>query len=195
MTPTWTEDRVDLLKKLWESGLSCSQIAAELGHVTRNAVIGKVHRLGLGGRVDKEKAQNIATRRSVRSGSTTPKRTTVLRNVLREQPAEASVDQDEDRHGSATDFDPSVPESQRKSVADLEIGDCRWPHGDPQTAEFFFCGKRSMQDDLPYCAHHSRLAYAAAGERRLNLSPEEHARRVALGKKMAARNKARRLSA
>src|SRR5213083_2484524 len=47
---TWTDDRVEQLKKLWEAGLSASQIAAELGNVTRNAVIGKVHRLGLSGR-------------------------------------------------------------------------------------------------------------------------------------------------
>jgi GcrA cell cycle regulator len=47
---TWTDDRVEQLKKLWEGGLSASQIAAELGNVTRNAVIGKVHRLGLSGR-------------------------------------------------------------------------------------------------------------------------------------------------
>jgi len=47
---TWSDDRVEQLKKLWEGGLSASQIAAELGNVTRNAVIGKVHRLGLSGR-------------------------------------------------------------------------------------------------------------------------------------------------
>jgi GcrA cell cycle regulator len=47
---TWSDDRVEQLKKLWEAGLSASQIAAELGNVTRNAVIGKVHRLGLSGR-------------------------------------------------------------------------------------------------------------------------------------------------
>ncbi|MGL4260145.1 MAG: GcrA family cell cycle regulator, partial [Afipia sp.] len=47
---SWTDDRVEQLKKLWEAGLSASQIAAELGNITRNAVIGKVHRLGLSGR-------------------------------------------------------------------------------------------------------------------------------------------------
>ena len=62
---TWTDDRVEQLKKLWESGLSASQIAAELGNVTRNAVIGKVHRLGLSGRA--KSPTSAAPRRATRS--------------------------------------------------------------------------------------------------------------------------------
>jgi GcrA cell cycle regulator len=63
---TWSDDRVEQLKKLWESGLSASQIAAELGNVTRNAVIGKVHRLGLSGRAKSPPRRRRASARRVR---------------------------------------------------------------------------------------------------------------------------------
>ena len=64
MRMSWTDERVELLKKLWTDGLSASQIAAQLGGVTRNAVIGKVHRLNLSGRAKPPPARRGRARRS-----------------------------------------------------------------------------------------------------------------------------------
>lgn len=190
---SWSEERVEQLKKLFEAGLSCSQIAAELGHVTRNAVIGKLHRLGLGNLRPKKEA-------SPRPARPARTRKAVLRQVLASRD-EAHVEAEAldpailDAPCTATEFDDRIPAEQRKGVLDLEYGDCRWPFGDPTTPEFFFCGARALAGGLPYCGRHSRMAYTTAAQRERNLSPEERARRVALGQRMAARNRGPRATA
>ena len=157
---TWTDDRVEQLKKLWEGGLSASQIAAELGNVTRNAVIGKVHRLGLSGRA-KSPASAAPRQRKAR-----PERhlMRVARPVSRGNTALA--------HAFEVEFDPDpiafdnvVPISQRLSLLELNEATCHWPIGDPASSEFFFCGGKALTS-LPYCAYHSRIAYQPAGDRR-----------------------------
>ncbi|PDT77227.1 GcrA family cell cycle regulator [Bradyrhizobium sp. C9] len=192
---TWSEDRVERLKKLWASGISCSRIAAELGDVTRNAVIGKVHRLGLSGRADDRKAKAVAAKRAPRLGSTTPQRTKVLRAVLAAPHIMAPLATAEEAPaGHASAFDGNVPAERRKGLLDLERGDCRWPIGDPTTPNFFFCGDPAISD-LPYCGPHCRAAYQSAGHREIRITPEERARRVALGQRMAAMNRAKRAAA
>ncbi len=165
---TWTDERVELLKKLWGDGLSASQIAAELGGVTRNAVIGKVHRLGLSGR---GKA-NAPTAQKPRKSSTRPPSAPATIEpapfggdafpapVLAVQPEaepEPSHVQDE----------IAIPLSQRVTIMELREYMCRWPLGDPTTSEFRFCGARSITG-LPYCAHHASVAYQPAADRRRN---------------------------
>jgi len=157
---TWSDDRVEQLKKLWESGLSASQIAAELGSVTRNAVIGKVHRLGLSGRA---KSPSSAAPRQ-RKARPALQMMRVSRPVSRGNAALA--------HAFEVELDPDpiaydnvVPMSQRLSLLELSEATCHWPVGDPSSPDFFFCGGKALAS-LPYCAHHSRIAYQPAADRR-----------------------------
>lgn len=156
----WTEDRVEQLKKLWESGLSASQIAAELGNITRNAVIGKVHRLGLSGRA---KSPSSAAPRQ-RKARPAPQMMRISRPMSRGNTALAHAF-DVEAEPDPVAFDNVVPMSQRLSLLELTEATCHWPVGDPGSAEFFFCGGKSLTG-LPYCAHHSRVAYQPANDRR-----------------------------
>ena len=157
---SWTDERVETLKKLWTDGLSASQIAAELGGVTRNAVIGKVHRLGLSGRA-KSPSATPARARKPRTHSHLLR---VTRPSLRGNTALA--------HAYEIDVEPEpevidnvIPLGQRRSLLELNEETCHWPIGDPGSADFFFCGGRTVSG-LPYCAHHSRIAYQPPNARR-----------------------------
>ena len=162
---SWTDDRVEQLKKLWEAGLSASQIAAELGNVTRNAVIGKVHRLGLSGRA---KSPSSAAPRP-RKARPAQHMMRISRPVSRGNTALAHVFEVE-IEADPIAFDNVVPMSQRLSLLELTEATCHWPVGDPGSADFFFCGGKSVAG-LPYCAHHSRVAYQPAGDRRRDRRP------------------------
>ena len=157
---SWTDERVELLKKLWSDGLSASQIAAELGGITRNAVIGKVHRLGLAGRA---KSPGTAAPRTRKARATSPmlriSRPAVRGNTALAQLYETELDPQPDL------ADNVIPLGQRRTLLELTEETCRWPIGDPGTPEFFFCGGQTITS-LPYCAHHSRIAYQPANLRR-----------------------------
>src|SRR6202012_2812815 len=157
---TWSDERVEQLKKLWESGLSASQIAAELGNVTRNAVIGKVHRLGLSGRA-KPPASAAPRQRKARPAQHMVRMSRPMSrgNTALAQAFEVELEPD------PIAFDNVVPMSQRLSLLELNEGTCHWPGGDPASPDFFFCGGKSLSG-LPYCAHHSRVAYQPASDRR-----------------------------
>jgi len=159
---TWSDDRVEQLKKLWEAGLSASQIAAELGNVTRNAVIGKVHRLGLSGRA-KSPSSSVPRPRKTRPAQHIMRisRPVSRGNTALAQAFEMVAEEQEER------YDNVVPMSQRKTLLELTEDTCHWPVGDPGSPDFFFCGGKSLQS-LPYCAHHSRIAYQPATDRRRN---------------------------
>jgi GcrA cell cycle regulator len=158
---TWSDDRVEQLKKLWEAGLSASQIAAELGNVTRNAVIGKVHRLGLSGRA---KSPSSAAPRQRKARPATQQMMRVSRPVSRGNTALAHAFEVE-LETDPIAFDNVVPMSQRLSLLELSEATCHWPVGDPSSPDFFFCGGKALAG-LPYCAHHSRVAYQPAADRR-----------------------------
>jgi len=158
---TWTEERVELLKKLWADGLSASRIAAELGGITRNAVIGKAHRLGLSGRA-----------KSPASGAPRPRKLRV--HVLR--PTRAAV-QGANALVLAYETEPEpvpadnvIPLTQRRTLLELNEDTCRWPIGDPATENFFFCGGKPVTG-LPYCAYHARVAYQPLADRRRDRRP------------------------
>jgi GcrA cell cycle regulator len=162
---TWTDERVEILKKLWADGLSASQIAAEIGGVTRNAVIGKVHRLGLSGRAQSKGSNTQRPRKATRAPSAPVSIARPLRQALplnsapvieAEEPEEISID---------TDDDVLIPFSERVTIMDLREFMCRWPMGDPTKPEFRFCGARSSAG-LPYCAHHARIAYQPVADRK-----------------------------
>jgi GcrA cell cycle regulator len=157
---TWSDDRVEQLKKLWEAGLSASQIAAELGNVTRNAVIGKVHRLGLSGRA-KSPSSAAPRQRKARPAQHMMR---VQRPVSRGNTALAHAFEVE-MEPDPIAYDNVVPMSQRLSLLELNEATCHWPIGDPSSSEFFFCGGKALVS-LPYCAHHSRIAYQPASDRR-----------------------------
>lgn len=174
----WTEDRVELLKKLWSDGLSASQIAGELGSVTRNAVIGKVHRLGLSGRAKNPAAASSAPRATpVRKPTTrSPSHPMtgqgaggMTRGANALAPQFATEAEIETQPAPALSEDVVVPFSERVTIMDLREYMCRWPMGDPTTPEFRFCGGRS-QTGMPYCTYHSRIAYQPAADRRRDRS-------------------------
>jgi len=161
----WTEHRVDNLKSFWKDGLSASQIAARLGGVTRNAVIGKVHRLGLTGRrTASRQGQTGALRFPLRcrprpqSSRQAPKKTGPLR--LRGK-ARLPLSQ-------LPPLDPAP--AFAVTVATLTATSCRWPLGDPKRQDFRFCG-RPAPADQPYCAHHSAIAYAFVKPRARSSDP------------------------
>ena len=157
---TWSDDRVEQLKKLWEAGLSASQIAAELGNVTRNAVIGKVHRLGLSGRA-KSPSTAVPRQRKARPAQQMMRvsRPMSRGNTALAQAFEVELEPD------PIAYDNVVPMSQRLSLLELNEATCHWPVGDPASPDFFFCGGKALAG-LPYCAHHSRVAYQPASDRR-----------------------------
>jgi GcrA cell cycle regulator len=149
---SWTDERVELLKKLWADGLSASQIAGELGGITRNAVIGKVHRLGLSGRA-KSPSSSAPRVRKPRSHMMRVSRTSMRGNTA-----------------LALAFENIIPIGQRRTLLELNEDTCRWPIGDPASAEFFFCGGKPLTG-LPYCSYHSRVAYQPATDRRNRPKP------------------------
>jgi GcrA cell cycle regulator len=154
---TWTDERVELLKKLWADGLSASQIAGELGGITRNAVIGKVHRLGLSGRA-KSPSSSAPRARKPRSHMLRVSRASMRGNTALALAYEMEPEPVEQ-------YDNVIPIGQRRTLLELTENTCRWPIGDPASSEFFFCGGPPITG-LPYCAHHSRIAYQPATERR-----------------------------
>lgn len=142
----WTDDRVESLKKLWIEGLSASQIAKQLGGVTRNAVIGKVHRLGLAGRATPSrpaKRPRPASRPRIASSS----QNAVARPRMAPAPYLALVPHLEPLKAE----DGSVT-----TVLTLSDSVCKWPIGDPTESSFAFCGRGAAGT---YCADHAQLAF------------------------------------
>jgi GcrA cell cycle regulator len=152
---SWTDERVELLKKLWADGLSASQIAAELGGVTRNAVIGKVHRLGLSGRAKSPSSSSPRPRKARSSGTLRVSRPSMRGNTA------LAYDYDVEPESELIE----IPIEQRKTLLQLTEKTCRWPIGDPGSAEFYFCGGDTV-NEIPYCAYHSRVAYQPLDRRR-----------------------------
>ena len=163
---SWTEERVERLSRLWLEGRSASQIAAELGEgVTRNAVIGKVHRLGLSGR---DPAPVEAPQLRVKA--ILPAEAITLAPILEEVVSEIEVPPTPPPiviglgvpRGAS---DVVIPLSDRVTILELGATMCRWPLGDPTSAEFRFCGCRA-HSSLPYCAEHARVAFQPVADRR-----------------------------
>lgn len=150
----WDNAECARLTALWNDGLSCSQIGAELG-CSRNAVIGKVSRLGLPARKRREipprprrprsNPKIMRVLRVVSAGRGNAMRTTFVNTIepetIRHLPPDA------------------IPLEQRKQLLDLKPHHCRFPYGDPGTKDFFFCGADT--DQPPYCAVHRAMAGAA----------------------------------
>jgi GcrA cell cycle regulator len=158
----WTDDRVELLKKLWSDGLSASQIAGELGGISRNSVIGKVHRLGLSGRA-KSPSSSVPRQRKPRAHGHMMR---IARPGIRGNTALATMRAyDAELESEPALIENIIPLGQRCSILELTDSKCRWPIGDPSSTDFFFCGGKPIEG-LPYCGYHSRIAYQPAADRR-----------------------------
>jgi GcrA cell cycle regulator len=178
-TMSWTDERVEQLRQHWLEGKSASQIAALLGHgLTRNAVIGKVHRLGLAGRA---KSPNSAAPRPRASSQQAvhrappPRPATVPPRVVRGATALAIAPQAEAEAEPQAYDGVVLPMSLRVTIVELKESMCRWPLGDPASPDFRYCGSTAASG--PYCAHHARLAYQPAQDRRRE---RDRRRRLAL---------------
>ena len=153
---SWTNERIELLQKLWLGGWSASRIAGELAHgITRNAVIGKVYRLGLSkallGNVPASPPYQKAPRRAARQHANSPQ--VVGNTALALHPFVIEV------AAPQTMRDVVVPISEPVTVLELRESMCRWPIGDPAQSEFRFCGAKKLPVQGPYCACHARIAY------------------------------------
>ena len=137
---SWTHERIEQLKKLWEAGYTASNIAAELGGITRNAVIGKAHRLGLSGRMkSKSKVSSVSIVRK------------------RKMPV--------NKNSKIIELTTSVEPMNPTSFADIRDGLCRWPLGEPEDSDFKFCG-RKCAEGMIYCTEHHSLAYQPLNQTR-----------------------------
>src|SRR6185312_3957901 len=164
----WTDERVELLRKLWAEGLSASQIAAQLGGVSRNAVIGKVHRLKLSSR-------GRATPAPTRQKKTTHGGGGPMKSAPRAPSRPVATSIGATALQMQFDAEPQyyqrpvenvvVPISRRLKLIELTEHTCKWPNGDPLAEDFSFCGNDSPENG-PYCTYHSRIAFQPASERR-----------------------------
>ncbi|MBL8567393.1 MAG: GcrA cell cycle regulator [Hyphomicrobiaceae bacterium] len=161
----WTDERVELLKKLWSEGLSASQIAGRLGGVTRNAVIGKVHRLGLAGRATTSRMKTHRARPRPAAAGATAKRPQKQRFPAAGNPVVRALYQPEAEPFIPAQEELDIPLKERKTIQTLGECNCRWPIGDPQQADFHFCGKEKLPG-LPYCQFHARRAFQPPQTRR-----------------------------
>lgn len=164
---SWTEERVELLKQRWGEGQSASKIAQELGGVTRNAVIGKVHRLGLSNRVAAHTSQQ--EKKSAKSSVSKSARKSVDRVVeITVVPGKSiiSAGQPLPPQPSANETSPEILASQREvmknalrlGLTELTERTCKWPIGDPATKDFSFCGL-PVEPGKPYCKPCAEVAY------------------------------------
>lgn len=137
----WTDEQVEELKRLWDKGLTTGEIGKALG-VSKNAVVGKAHRLGLNSRPS-----------PIRRGEDD----TAAANTSTQQPVEK-------KKNVKPSADKKTTEQEKKklfTVNDLTSSSCRWPIGDPKDEDFHFCGKEALPDK-PYCAEHAAIAYVSA---------------------------------
>jgi GcrA cell cycle regulator len=164
----WTDEIVEQLKQHWTEGKSASQIANLLGNgLTRNAIIGKVHRLGLAGRSKTPSSGASRPRRlapppthRVAGPSLSSRAPQIMRGATALAIAPQALAEVEE-----PEFESVVlPMSLRVTIVELKESMCRWPLGDPATAEFRYCGSPTASG--PYCAYHGGLAYQPAQERR-----------------------------
>ena len=172
---SWTDERVNALKKLWAEGHSASQIAKQLGGVTRNAVIGKVHRLGLSGRATPSRP----VKRPPRLARPKPR---VLADGSVSVPAPASTASPETRAPEAIPEAPTLPpleqaDGEPATILTLRDSMCKWPIGDPADPKFAFCGRKATCG--PYCEEHAKIAFQPARKRDAKKGEYDYVRKIA----------------
>ena len=178
---SWTDERVELLKKMWSEGQSASQIAKELGGVTRNAVIGKVHRLGLSNRAgasatpapEKKPVKSAPENSDAKPAAKAPIQERVVEVAVTPRKPIVPAGQPLPPQPSANEISPEALASVRevektaKKITLMELTErtCKWPVGDPATDDFWFCGL-AVQQGKPYCEAHVGVAFQPMSSRR-----------------------------
>ncbi len=189
---SWTEQKIEMLKEMWGHGYSASEIAKQLGGLTRNAVIGKAHRLklsvrGAAPRIEAKPAQRgagnpvasaisaSASHQAVGSAKASSSRKRVMLRPLPNMPIPAEVPSHQERPSGFHALD-SIKRSEGISVTKAGDRQCRWPVGDPRSPDFRFCGCPAYES-LPYCIDHARIAYQNVGRKaRAAVDPMAEAR-------------------
>jgi len=162
MQSPWTDERVETAKRLHSEGVSMSDIAAALNcGFSRNAVIGKLHRMGIFSEVSPVVREERAEARRNRSKAKKPKSHATARAPRYINPSRAPELQG-GCYPTDDAFDLNIPEAQRKQLLELTEDTCRWPVGDPGSPEFFFCGAHP-KDGHPYCGTHCQRAFTGFG--------------------------------
>tara|TARA_B100001248_G_scaffold197247_1_gene151740 strand:+ start:825 stop:1328 length:504 start_codon:yes stop_codon:yes gene_type:complete len=143
---SWTDEKVSKLKELWGKGKTANQIAEIIGGISRNAVIGKAHRLNLSAKI---KTRSVASNKNF--------------NDIIENKNFRSNQGRKNRFKSLIidkDFEPENP----KQLEELDESSCKWPIGHPDEKSFYFCGRKSLKD-FSYCKLHLLYAYQPKGKK------------------------------
>ena len=143
---SWNEEKVEKLKELWGKGSTASQIAEIIGGISRNAVIGKAHRLNLSSKIKTRNAsssQNFDISSEDNSSKQRKGRKSKFQSLIIEK-----------------DFEPENP----KKLEELDESSCKWPIGHPEEQSFYFCGRSSLKD-FSYCKLHLLYAYQPKGRK------------------------------
>jgi len=143
---SWNEEKVNKLKELWGKGSTASQIAEIIGGISRNAVIGKAHRLNLSSKI---KTRNASSNQSFVNSS--EENNSKLKQGRKSKFKSLLIEKD---------FEPENP----KKLEELDEGSCKWPVGHPEEKSFYFCGRSSLKD-FSYCKLHLLYAYQPKGKK------------------------------
>ena len=151
---SWTEEKVNKLKELWGKGSTASQIAEIIGDISRNAVIGKAHRLNLSSKIktrNSSSTQDFNSNYEENNSKQKQGRKNKFKSLLIEK-----------------DFEPENP----KKLEDLDESSCKWPIGHPEEESFYFCGRSSLKD-FSYCKLHLLYAYQPKGKKEETVSDKD----------------------
>ena len=151
---SWTDEKIDKLKKLWGQGNTASQIAEIIGGVSRNAVIGKAHRLNLSAKIKTRTAASNKDFDSTMEGKE------IKSNRGRKSKFKSLIIE--------KNFEPENP----KQLEELDENSCKWPIGHPDEKSFYFCGRSSLKD-FSYCKLHLLYAYQPKGKKDDSIEKDE----------------------